>query len=78
MITAGNYVNLNGELQRQRRSLLGELQTVRIIPRLPLQAGKVYTMALLSDNGEAVRWSFTTSANPLNLHPMQVLLPHAD
>ena len=78
VIRAGTYVNDNTELYRQGNSTLGGAAAVMIIPRYPLQAGKSYTMRLLYNGGQTVQWSFATSTNPLNILPMQVLLPHAD
>jgi len=78
VITANNYVNPNADLQQQGRSLLWGTSAVMIIPRSPLQAGKTYTVQLVYSSGRTVQWSFTTSATPLNIVPMQVLLPHGD
>jgi hypothetical protein len=78
MITAGNYQNSNAGLENQGRSILGEKAAVMIIPRQPLQPGRSYSVTLTYSSGQSVSWTFTTSSQPLNIVPMQVLLPHAD
>lgn len=78
VITAATYVNPNAELQQQGRSMLGGTAAVMVIPRYPLQAGRTYTVRLVYSGGQTVQWSFTTSSSPLNILPLQVLLPHGD
>lgn len=78
LISASTYTNPNEELKRQGRSTLYGTAALMIMPRYPLQADKTYTMTLVYSSGQRVQWSFTTLTNPLNILPMQALLPYAD
>jgi len=78
LIHGGSYVNPNPDLELQGRSALAERAALMILPRQPLQPGKTYTMRLTWAGGQEMRWTFTTATEPLNILPLQVLLPHGD
>jgi len=78
VIHGWSYRNPNHDLELQGRSALAERGALMIIPRLPLQAGKTYTMTVTWAGDQEVRWTFTTAAEPLDILPLQVLLPHGD
>lgn len=78
VIHAASYTHPNLQLQQQGRSALAERGALMIIPRYPLQPNTAYTARLTYSGGQIVQWSFNTSAAPLAVVPMQVLLPHGD
>ena len=78
VIHGWSYHNPNRDLELQGRSALAERGALMIIPRLPLQAGKTYTMRVTWAGGQEVRWTFTTATEPLDILPLRVLLPHGD
>ena len=77
VVTAGNYVNPNLELQQMGRTALWAQGAVMIIPRYPLAPGKIYVLRVLTtDNRLAVAYISTPPnallAQPLNPVWMQV------
>lgn len=57
VVTASNYVNPNLQLQQQGRTALWAQGAVMIIPRYPLQAGKMYALEVrTTDNRLAVAY----------------------
>lgn len=77
VVTGGNYLNPNLVLQQQGRTALWAQGAVMIIPRQPLQPGKIYTLRVLTtDNRLAVSYPFAPPtgllAQPLNPLWMQV------
>ena len=59
VVTAGNYVNPNLELQQQGRTALWAQGAVMIIPRHPLAPGRTYTLRVrTADNRLAVAYLY--------------------
>jgi len=80
VVTANTYTNPNPELQRVGRTALWAQGAVLVIPRQPLQTGKVYVLRVRTvDNRLVVAYLYAPPAGglaqPLNPVWMQVLKP---
>ncbi|MBE2221532.1 MAG: hypothetical protein IAF02_08330 [Anaerolineae bacterium] len=63
MFYESNYVNSDPYAQSTGRTILDERDAVVVMPRLPLEMGKTYTVEIIAD-GRPYIWSFNTGPVP--------------